>query len=379
MKIGFVLDDSLDPADGVQQYVLTLGYWFRENGHEVHYLVGHTERDDIPNIHNLSRTLSVRANSNRMATPLPARTKKIERLLSRNKFNVLHVQMPYSPFLAAKVINQAPDHTAVIGTFHVMPYSLRETLATKALAAVLYKNIKRFDRVLSVSKPAAEFAKKAFNVDSEILPNVVDVGRFKKGKKLAKYNDGFTNIVFLGRLVRRKGCMHLLEAISHLSNNYTTKNIRVIICGKGPQRAILQQFVRDNKLENIVEFVGFVPEKQKPDYLATADVVVLPSTGGESFGIVVVEAMSAGADVIIAGDNPGYRSVLNDAEKQLVNPRDIPAFANTIRHFIEDVQARKSARNWQSQQAVQYDVKVIGPKLLKIYQEELNKRKAMKN
>src|SRR4051812_41321546 len=103
LKIGFVLDDSLDKPDGVQQYVLSMGEWLRSQGHDIHYLVSTTTRSDLSNVHNLGRFVTVRFNGNAMGTPLPASGRKIKRLLRDEQFDVLHVQLPYSPFLAHKV------------------------------------------------------------------------------------------------------------------------------------------------------------------------------------------------------------------------------------------------------------------------------------
>ena len=92
MKIGLVLDDTLDKPDGVQQHVLTVGKWLSEQGHEVHYLVANTERKDIPNTHSLGRFINVRYNKNNVRTPLPANRNNIRALIRRENFDVLHVQ-----------------------------------------------------------------------------------------------------------------------------------------------------------------------------------------------------------------------------------------------------------------------------------------------
>lgn len=378
MKIAFVLDDSLDRTDGVQQYVLTLGQWFSNQGHEVHYLVGHTTRTDIPHIHSLSKTLRVKANQNRLATPLPASTSKIRKLLKREQFDVLHIQMPYSPFLAAKVIKEAPASTAVIGTFHILPFSRLEATGTRMLGRVLRPTLKRFDRIFSVSEPAAAFARKSFHVQTDVLPNAIELEKFKTGKKLKQYNDGKLNVVYLGRLVERKGCMNLLTALVSLQHAYDLEKVRLIIAGTGPLEKKLKQYARKYSLDNIVDFVGYVSEKEKPNYLATADIAVIPSTGGESFGIVLVEAMAAGADVVVAGDNPGYRFVLNGSEEQLVNPEDTEAFVKVLRYFIQDNQARKRAKTRQNALMTAYDVREVGSKLLKIYEQTLRSKRTMR-
>jgi phosphatidylinositol alpha-mannosyltransferase len=170
MTIGFVLDDSLDKNDGVQQYVLALGNWMTSQGHDVHYLMGHTKRTDIPNVYSLSRNMKVRFNGNRMSMPLPGRKKSIRRVLQDIPFDILHIQMPYSPFLAARIIKYASPHTAIIGTFHIAPYSSAVSVANKSLSVVLKRSLKRFNDIVSVSQAAADFAKATYGIESEILP-----------------------------------------------------------------------------------------------------------------------------------------------------------------------------------------------------------------
>jgi phosphatidylinositol alpha-mannosyltransferase len=379
MKIGFVLDDSLDKSDGVQQYVLTLGHWFHSQGHEVHYLVGQTERTDIPHIHSLSRNVQAHFNQNRMTTPLSASKQAIRDLLHRETYDVLHVQLPYSPLLAARVIHTARPETVVVGTFHIIPFSKLEALATAALGLVLRRNLKRFDAIYSVSEPARHFARRTFRVKSEVVPNAVNVSHFKSGKRIRKYADGKLNIVFLGRLVERKGCMHLLQALEVLHKQNRLERVRVLICGKGPLQSKLEAFVKKHHLGNIVHFVGYVDEAAKADYFASADIAVLPSTGGESFGIVLLEAMAAGSSVVIGGDNAGYRSVLGGRAKQLVNPSDTKEFAKLLHHFITSTRARQSAYKWQQEHIRQFDVRVVGGRLLKDYEYMIANRRKNKD
>lgn len=367
MKIGFVFDDSLDKTDGVQQYIITLGKWFHLQGHEVHYLVGQTSRQDLAHIHSLSKNVQVNFNQNRMSMPLPAKRSKIRQLLEREKFDVLHVQMPYSPFMAGRVINAAPRSTVVFGTFHILPFSLLEKVATKILRLLVWRSLRRFDEVVSVSAPAAKFARRSFATQSKVVPNAVSVAGMSSGKALSKYQDKKINIVFLGRLVERKGCLHLLKALQILHKQGHLAQSRVLICGKGADRNSLEKFVTQNHLGNIVTFVGFLSEKVKADYLATADLAVFPSTGGESFGIVLIEAMAAGSGAVIAGDNLGYRSVMDNHETQIVNPYNHDEFAKKIWLFIKSTRARNVASKWQDQVVKKYDVKVIGEELLHRY------------
>jgi len=367
LKIGFVLDDSLDKVDGVQQYVLTLGKWMRHQGHEVHYLVGQTKRNDIPRIHSLSKNIQLHFNKNRMSSPLPANRKQIKRLLDKEKFDILHVQLPYSPFMAGRVILSAPRETRIYGTFHIIPFSWIEQFGTKLLSIMLWRSRRKFNKLYAVSRPAQKFAKSSFGIDSDVLPNVVNVSSFKTGRMIKKYNDGKVNIVFLGRLVERKGCGYLLQAIEILHSKRKLDNVRLIICGKGELEQDLKNFVKRNHLSKVVSFVGFISEEEKPDYLASADIAVFPSTGGESFGIVLIEAMASGSRVVLGGNNVGYASVLGKSPELLIDPRNTNEFSKTLDKYIRSKTKRAKALAWQQAEVEQYDVEVVGKQLLKDY------------
>lgn len=366
LKIGFVFDDTLDEPDGVQQYILTLGKWLRQQGHEVHYLVGATQRTDIPNVHSLSRNIQVRFNGNRLSIPRPADKQQIRQLLAREKFDVLHVQMPYSPMLAAQVIKSAGKQTAIVGTFHILPLSGLVRFATRLLGVWLRPTLRRFDRVYAVSSAAHDFAVKAFALQQcDVLPNVADVDRFARAH-IQPATSKLPTIMFLGRLVPRKGCATLIEAAALLQQR-TGRPFRVIIAGKGPLRESLQELAVRLKVDNIIEFTGFVEETDKAKLIAQADIMTFPSTGGESFGIVLIEAMAAGRPVVLAGDNPGYRSVLQDRPDQLFPPGDAKALADKLQHFIEDPTAHQAAVTWQQQHVRTFDVDAVGKLLVDRY------------
>lgn len=371
MKIGFVLDDTLDKPDGVQQHVLTVGKWLSEQGHEVHYLVADTERKDIENVHSLGRFVNLRYNKNNVRTPLPSSSKKIKKLLADHQFDVLHVQLPYSPFLAKNIIKHASDKTAIIGTFHILPASKLHGFSNKALSIVLGKSLKRFDKIVAVSEPAVHFARKAYGISSEYLPNPIDLNVFRSGKRIKEFNSKKLNIIFLGRLVKRKGLLELIDAYNHISED-AAKKTRLIICGKGPLKQKANNSVR---VDRDVKFTGFVSEKEKPNYLASADIAVFPSTGGESFGIVLIEAMAAGSKVVIGGNNPGYSSILSPQPYLLFDPTNRDLFVEQLELFINDDKLRDRMFLWQQKTVEQYDISVVGPKIVKMYKDAIDSRK----
>jgi phosphatidylinositol alpha-mannosyltransferase len=370
LTIGFVFDDSLDKPDGVQQYVLILGRWLAAQGHNVHYLVGETKRTDIANLHSLSRNVKVRFNQNRMAMPLPAKRGPIQELLANIDFDVLHVQVPYSPFLAGRIIKLASAKTAVVGTFHIAGESPIVVAANKLLGMSVAGSLKRFDAIVA-APAAADFAKKTFGIDCLSLPLPVVLKNFHGAQPFERFSSGKT-VVYLGRFVERKGCRYLLQAVAHAVRAGTwPDDARVVLCGGGPLEADLKAYVASNALDKIVSFEGYISEEDKPRYLASADVVTYPSIGGEGFGVVLLEAMAASKGIVLAGNNPGYVGAMGDHPDQLFDPRDTPAFANRLVRALGDDRARKAANIWQLAFARRCDVPVVGAEIVAIYERTI--------
>ncbi|HSX32532.1 MAG TPA: glycosyltransferase family 4 protein [Candidatus Saccharimonadales bacterium] len=373
-RVGFVFDDSLDKPDGVQQFVLIMGQWLASQGHEVHYLTGETKRTDLPNMHSLSKNVSVRFNHNRMAIPLPANRRRLKKLLRDMQFDVLHVQMPYSPFLAGRIISAADPGTAVVGTFHIAPHSELVTAANKLLGIWSKRTLKRFDAITATSAPAAAFAKQTFGIDCQVVPLPIRLDGFRNATPFDRYKEG-KRVMFLGRLVERKGCQYLLQATNLIfKEGDWPKDTKLIICGSGPLEAKLKQYVRATKMDSIVEFAGQITEEDKPHYLASADVVVYPSTGGESFGVVLLEAMAACNGIVLAGNNPGYASVLADRPQQLFDPRNPADLAKRLLGALDFDDMRTKARDWQRTYVETFDVPQVGKRFYEVYNKALNER-----
>lgn len=375
LKVGLVLDTSLDPPDGVQQYVISVGEWLRSAGHDVHYLVGQTEHRQLPNIHSLARNIKVRFNGNRTTIPLPTNKRKLRKFLKQEKFDVLHVQVPHSPFMAQRLIMAADKKTAVVGTFHILPFGRLAHIGNRGLGVWLKPSLKRFDQMLSVSPAAAKFARDTFKVDSLVIPNAFDYRRFHQARPFDKYDDDKLTVLFLGRLVRRKGCGLLLRAVATLlEEKRPLPAFRVVICGKGHNELKLREFVDYHKMTKLVEFTGFVSEDDKPRYYASADLSVFPSSGGESFGIVLLEALAGGRAAVLAGDNPGYRSVLAAKPDLLFDPHDVTLLADKLERYLKDAELRRDIAKWGEMYTADFDTAVVGRQLLAVYQKALRKR-----
>ncbi len=362
-KIGLVLDDSLDRNDGVQQYVRTLGTWLQMQGHTVHYLVGETNPSQ-KNVHSLSRNVKVRFNKNRLTIPLPANSKKIKALLVKESYDILHVQMPYSPLMAGKVIRYAPQGCAIVGTFHILPFGRLQRWGSKALSLVQSRQLKRFNAICSVSSAAQAFASSHFGISTSVIPNMIDVSSWKSTVKPKPHK-----LVFLGRLVPRKGAHVLLGAAARLPLALQSK-LDITIAGTGPERNNLGKLAQKLGLKNVT-FLGYIEENMKADLLASAQLAVFPATGGESFGIVLIEAMAAGSDVVLGGNNPGYASVLRENSEALLATDSIEKCAVQLEVFINDAALRRRTHADQQKLLQKYDVNIVGQQILDLYSRAL--------
>jgi len=268
------------------------------------------------------------------------------------------------------VIRAAGPQTAVVGTFHILPASRLAAAGTRLLRLFYGKNLKRFNLMFGVTTAAAKFARSALGVAVQVLPNVVELKRFQAAS--AKTQPDKDRIVFLGRLVPRKGAMELLKAFRLLHQDYP--EARLTIAGDGPLRPKLEQFVKAEHLSQSVEFLGIIKESEKPTLLASAAIACFPSLYGESFGIVLIEAMAAGAGVVVGGDNPGYRSLLGAQPQLLIDPKDSQGLADRLELLLSDQFLAKRLHAWQTEFVKDFDIEVVGPQVVAAYRRAIAKK-----
>ncbi|WP_430867795.1 glycosyltransferase family 4 protein [Demequina aurantiaca] len=372
LKIALVLDDSIDRPDGVQQYALTLGGYLEAAGHTVHYVCSQASREDVT-VHSLARNMAVNFNGNGLRVPLPTSRKELRAFLERERYDVIHVQTPHSPLFAARVVDEARRVQArtvrIVGTFHILPDGRVSSAGTHLLGRLLRRNLRKFDAFVAVSAPAAQFAHEAFGIDCEVIPNAVDVAAFAGAVSDERPMRGPGDrlvVAFLGRLVERKGALELVQALGALPAQ-TARGLDVRIGGKGPLLGEIQSAIETHGLADVVRLDGFVSEADKPQFYADADLAVFPATGGESFGIVLIEAMASGAGVVMGGDNPGYRSVLGGRPEVTVDARDAAAFAVALERVLGDAGLREEIHAEQAELLRAYDINVTGAAMLELY------------
>jgi phosphatidylinositol alpha-mannosyltransferase len=190
---------------------------------------------------------------------------------------------------------------------------------------------------IAVSAAARHFIDRFFPGDYKVIPNGVDVPRFASAVPIARWQDGVPNVLFVGRLEPRKGVLDLLKA--HRILRKTGSGNRLLIVGSGPQEREARRYVATRGLQE-VEFLGRVSDAEKAQLFRTVDVFASPATGGESFGIVLLEAMAAGAP-IVASDIHGYKGVVRRGrEGLLVPPHEPKELAKAIARLLGDGELR---------------------------------------
>ena len=375
MKIALVIDDALARPDGVQEYVRTIGRAMGERGHEVHVLCSGDAGEPptgIARVVSLTTNVGVTFNGNGLRSPRPASRRRLREHLAAERYDVIHVQTPHSPFFAARVVRQARRvqgrGVRIVATFHILPDGAVSEWATRALGLSLRRNLRLFDAFAAVSAPAAAFAKRAFGIDAAVIPNAVrvdDIAAQAAAKPWPVDPSGRTIVAFLGRLVERKGAVELVEAFALLPPKARGK-VALRIGGRGPLASRIEGLVAQHGLEASVTLEGFIADDDKPGFMAAADLAVFPATGGESFGIVLTEAMAAGSGAVLGGDNPGYAWTLDNPDA-VVKPRETGAFAARLGTLLTDTNARAALHAQQAERVKDFDVAVVAERVAALY------------
>lgn len=377
LTIGFVFDDTLDALDGVQQHIITIGTELVRRGHDVHYLVGETHHSPVPQTVSLARNVMVSFNGNRMRIPLPVRKREIRAALAHNNYDILHIQAPYSPLFGGRVLECAPQSTGVVATYHIAPIDRRARYGGRALGLVNAHSHRRVDEVIAVSQVAAQYAQFTAHAHGTIIANPVNVEKFATAAHRATRDAAHPHIVFLGRLVPRKGAQLLLDALDYGERHgmFPMPGLHVTIAGDGPLMDDCVQ--RAARLRTPVQFVGTVDEG-KADLLASADVAVFPAIGGETFGIVLPEAIASGAGVTLAGDNPGYRWTMRGDEDALfsVGPDHARVLAERIERALTDAPWARRLHAREEALLDRYNVQAVTDEVEQVYARAIADRRA---
>jgi phosphatidylinositol alpha-mannosyltransferase len=290
---------------------------------------------------------------------LPA---QIGEILAQEKFDILHLHEPFAPMVCVSALLKSDSIN--VGTFHACHSKPRVYWLGKP---IFRRWVTRLHGKIAVSKPALEYVSRHLPGEYCIIPNGIDTDHFcLDGSGREEFADGKINILFVGRLERRKGLAYLLNACANIKRSFP--NFRLIVVGPGTVlRLRYEKLVEDMNLSDNVVFTGFVSSAELPSYYSSADIFCAPATGGESFGIVLLEAMACGKPVV-ATNIQGYASVLaNGDEGLLVPPRDEESLADALLSLLHNKPLRLSMGNKGLVKAEKYSWQNITRQVVNYY------------
>ena len=331
MKIGLVCPYIYPESGGVAQHVRFLYENLRLRGHDVRIITAShgPQRASEGDILRIGVGFSMPTNGSvGTLTFSPRYLGQVRDLLARERFDLLHFHEPFVPFLSLFLLRES--RSVNIATFHAYAgFSPSYEIGSR----VMRGHASRLHGRIAVSAAARHFIDRFFPGDYKVIPNGVDVPRFAGAVPVARWQDGVPSVLFVGRLEPRKGVLDLLKA--HRILRKTGSGNRLLIVGSGPQEREARRYVATRGLQ-AVEFLGRVSDAEKAQLFRTVDVYASPATGGESFGIVLLEAMAAGAP-IVASDIHGYKGVVRRGrEGLLVPPHEPKELAKAIARLLAD-------------------------------------------
>jgi phosphatidylinositol alpha-mannosyltransferase len=379
VRVAIVSPYDLAVAGGVQVHVESLAAALEALGDDVHVVGPGTTG---PGRTGLGPSVSVPANGSRAPIALDPRVAaRVRSVLRLMRPEVVHVHEPLVPVVGPAAVLGAD--APVVATFHAsaeggaLPHLYR---AVRRPARIV---VSRIAELTAVSAVAAAFHARALGLDVEdftIIPNGVDVARFATARdsirtERAQGHGGsgargageVTRLVFLGRLEHRKGADVAVRAFLRLAA--LRADVQLQVLGDGPQAAALRELVASAPpdVRGRIELAGRVPSDALPRLLADADIMILPSRGGESFGLVLLEAMASGA-ALVATDIPGYRAVArHDREALLVPPDDDQALASAVGRLLDDASLRDRLRAAGLARASTFDWSAVAAGMQQVY------------
>ena len=362
MKIGLVCPYIYPDAGGVAQHVGYLYENLRLRGHDVRIITAShgPQRSSEGDVIRLGVGFSVPTNGSMgTLTFSPRYLGQLKRMLERERFDLLHFHETFVPFLSLFLLRESTSVN--VATFHAYAgFSPSYEFGKRFLGGYA----QRLHGRIAVSAAARHFIDRYFPGDYKLIPNGVDLARFDRAVPIARWQDGTRNLLFVGRHEPRKGLIDALKAYRLLRK--TGCDCRLLVVGSGPQEKEARRYIATRRLSG-VEFLGRVSDAEKAQLFKNADVYVSPATGGESFGIVLLEAMAAGVP-IVASDIPGFRTVMRDGRQgRFVEAGDAAALADGVLTLLSNDKLRRAMSTEGRRRAAEYDWPEVADRLEKLY------------
>ena len=360
LRIGIVCPYSWDVPGGVQNHIRDLAEFLLNNGHHVEVLAPATESDDLPEyVVSAGRAVSIPYNGAvaRVLFGVGANS-RVRSWINDGDFDLLHLHEPAIPSLS--LLACWAGEGAMVGTFHA---AAKYQKAIVAIGPILEPVIEKLSARIAVSESARLTLTAHLETDAIVIPNGIYADNYRDGSSRSEWTGN--TIGFLGRFEEdRKGLPVLLDALPIISR--FIPDIRVLIAGPGDSEEVLEKV--DPQLRNRVEFLGKISESDKTDFLASVSLYIAPNTGGESFGIILAEAMAGGA-AVVASDIPAFADVLGNGEfGALFESENSESLAKVIIDLLRDDAKRKGLAAAGAVHAQRFDWSQVGEEIFEVYE-----------
>ena len=365
MKIGLVCPYDIAKGGGVQEIVRAMQAELERTGHEA-YIITPEPKEPLPA--SRSRNIIFIGTSADFNSPLHTTVQvsagvheAIDTMFAKQQFDLLHFHEPWVPMLSMQLLSRS--NCVNVATFHAkLPETLMSRTVARAITPYAKSVLRYVHELTAVSDAAADYLSRLTDRSVSIIPNGIDLSVYKR-PRARKDNAKHKKILFVGRLEQRKGVKYLIRAFAHLHK--ARPETTLLLVGDGPDRRKLEILAANMGVADSVQFLGYVDHQEKVRYLQAADLFCSPALYGESFGIVLLEAMATGL-VTVAGDNPGYASVMKGLGAiSLINPKHTAEFARRLDLLLHETDLRKLWRDWAQSEVPQYGY----PQIVKQYEE----------
>ena len=361
MKIGFVSPYAWDVPGGVQSHIRDLALHYRQLGHEVSVLAPASDDSEITDdfVVTAGRPVAIPYNG-AVARVLfgPVAASRVRQWIGSGDFDVLHLHEPAIPSLSLLACSIAEG--ALVGTFHAA--APRQKVAF-AIAPLLEPVIEKLRARIAVSEVARETLRIHLETDAVVIPNGISVASFAGVSPNPEWQKP-SNIGFIGRFSEpRKGLDVLLEALPNIARVHP--NFRLLIAGPGEGLEAMQKI--NPALRNRLVFLGRINDAEKASFLKSLDLYVAPNTGGESFGIILAEALASGVP-IIASDIPAFRYLLEEGKYgQLFENENSEDLARKVIALLKDQKTRDEMSVSGVNYAQRFDWSQVGDEIMNVY------------
>ncbi|ARE34255.1 MULTISPECIES: glycosyltransferase family 4 protein [Rhodococcus] len=361
MKIGMICPYSFDVPGGVQAHVVDLAEVLIERGHKVSVLAPSSDDDELPDfVVSAGKAVAIPYNGSVARLSFgPTANNRLRKFIAEGDFDVLHIHEPNAPSLSMLALRIAEG--PIVATFHT---STTKSLVLSTFQGVLAPYLEKISGRIAVSELARRWQVESLGSDAVEIPNGVDVAAFAEADMLPGYPREGGTILFLGRYDEpRKGMAVLLGALPELVERHP--DLEVIVVGRGDEEKLRKEA---GKYFKHLRLLGQVSDEEKASALRSVDVYCAPNLGGESFGIVLVEAMAAGT-AVVASELDAFRRVLRDGQAGLLVPiGNSDALAEAIDSVLGDPDRRRALVNTATSVVAEYDWPVVAEQILRVYE-----------